>query len=253
MSKMFRPPTMLRSCVYPPAGRLCPRTFSTTTPSLSALFNLNGLAHSRESQYLSKERGLPRTEYSSTIQLIRSSEVDPFPNAPGASKHATLEVRRSSQSRGGRQAMVSTTAGVNEKAVRNYDGISHPAQKAIEELKVQLMAVLDENARLRAAALEHTRAEGSVSRGILRVLVFLVGSYGLIAFFWPAALPKYISKETDVEKIAESNAATVAQTVSDEEPIRLASDSDAVLLPKEELHGPQQNRKSRNPLSFLWA
>lgn len=63
-----------------------PRTFSTTTAARSVLFNLNGLAHSRESQYLSKERGLPRTEYSSNIHLIRSSEVDVLgPSVPGSS------------------------------------------------------------------------------------------------------------------------------------------------------------------------
>ncbi|CAN8105546.1 unnamed protein product [Discula destructiva] len=74
------------------------RLFSTTSPAYSALFNLPGLANSRESQYLSKETGIPRTEYSSNIHLIRSSEVDPFgPNAPGASKYATLNSRPTHQ------------------------------------------------------------------------------------------------------------------------------------------------------------
>lgn len=64
------------------------RPFSTTPPSRSVLFNLGGLAASREGQYLSKETGIPRTEYSSNIHLIRSSEVDPFAPAPGATKQA---------------------------------------------------------------------------------------------------------------------------------------------------------------------
>lgn len=64
------------------------RLFSTTPVSRSALFNLGGLAASRESQYLSKETGIPRTEYSANIHLIRSSEVDPFAPAPGATKQA---------------------------------------------------------------------------------------------------------------------------------------------------------------------
>lgn len=65
-----------------------PRRFSTTPPSRSVLFNLGGLAASRESQYLSRETGIPRTEYSANIHLIRASEVDPFAPAPGATKQA---------------------------------------------------------------------------------------------------------------------------------------------------------------------
>lgn len=83
---MMRPPTILRSRAI--SRRCFLRTFTTTTPLCSILFNLGGLASSRESQYLSREHGIPRTEYSSNIHLIRSSEVDPFAPAPGASKHA---------------------------------------------------------------------------------------------------------------------------------------------------------------------
>ena len=50
-----------------------------------SLFNLAARATSRESAYLSKERRIPHTEYSPTLQLIRSSEVDPFKGAPGSS------------------------------------------------------------------------------------------------------------------------------------------------------------------------
>ncbi|KAI4203070.1 MAG: hypothetical protein LQ350_002118 [Teloschistes chrysophthalmus] len=50
--------------------------FHTTPHPHSALFNLGGLSTSRESQYLSKERGIPRTEFSPHLELIRSSEVD---------------------------------------------------------------------------------------------------------------------------------------------------------------------------------
>lgn len=65
------------------------RLFSTTPVSQSALFNLGRLAVSRESQYLSKEHGIPRTEYSANAHLIRSSEVDPYAPAPGATREAT--------------------------------------------------------------------------------------------------------------------------------------------------------------------
>ncbi|KAJ4387245.1 hypothetical protein N0V93_007834 [Gnomoniopsis smithogilvyi] len=252
MPKMIRPPTMLRRRPFP--GSLSPRTFSTTTPSLSALFNLNGLAHSRESQYLSKERGIPRTEYSSNIHLIRSSEVDPFPNAPGASKHANPEGRHLPQRRGARQATVIASGKANETFSQNNDGVSYQAQNAIEELKIQLRAVLDENARLRAAAIENTTGtQGSISREMLRVLVFLVGSYGLVAFFWPAALPKYTSTEPDEKNIVESNAASLAQIEPAEASIKFSSDSEAVLVPRKHLHEPQRSRKSQNALSFLWA
>lgn len=262
--KMFRPPTLLRPRDPINTGRrLAPRTFSTTTPSLSALFNLNGLAHSRESQYLSKERGLPRTEYSSNIHLIRSSEVDPFPNAPGASKHpepnrrASSSSSSSSQKRGGRPAWILSADRANERLPRNADGISYLAQqKAIDELKIQLMALMDENARLRAAARQSkTPAPASISQQVFRVVVFLVGSYGLIAFFWPAALQKDMSREQDAKKDAESAAvASIVQVQpAAEEPIKSAIDSEAGLNPQEELPGQQRTRKSRNPLGFLWA
>ncbi|KAL8928740.1 MAG: hypothetical protein Q9208_001518 [Pyrenodesmia sp. 3 TL-2023] len=52
----------------------------------SPLFNLAGLSVSRESQYLSKERGIPRTEFHPHLELIRSSEVD-TQQAPGARKY----------------------------------------------------------------------------------------------------------------------------------------------------------------------
>ncbi|KAL8950595.1 MAG: hypothetical protein Q9222_003375 [Ikaeria aurantiellina] len=44
----------------------------------SPLLNLAGLSTSRECQFLSKERGIPRTEFSPHLELIKSSEVTPF-------------------------------------------------------------------------------------------------------------------------------------------------------------------------------
>ena len=46
--------------------------------SSGSLFNLSGLSHSRESGFLSKERGIPRTEFAPHLELIRLSEVEPF-------------------------------------------------------------------------------------------------------------------------------------------------------------------------------
>ncbi|KUI64205.1 hypothetical protein VM1G_11007 [Cytospora mali] len=59
------------------------RPLSTTrTLQSGSFFNLGGLGASREAQYLSREKGIPRTEYSSNTHLIRSSEVDPFASNP---------------------------------------------------------------------------------------------------------------------------------------------------------------------------
>ena len=57
-----------------------PRHLYTTPRLLSSgsLFNLSGLSTSRESGFLSKERGIPRTEFSPHLELIRLSEVEPF-------------------------------------------------------------------------------------------------------------------------------------------------------------------------------
>ena len=46
--------------------------------SSGSLFNISGLSHSRESGFLSKERGIPRTEFAPHLELIRLSEVEPF-------------------------------------------------------------------------------------------------------------------------------------------------------------------------------
>lgn len=59
--------------------------FHTSQRLSSSLFNLGSLSTSRESQYLSKERGIPRTEFSPHLELIRSSEVD-TQRAPGSRK-----------------------------------------------------------------------------------------------------------------------------------------------------------------------
>lgn len=259
MSKMFRSPVALRSRAT--AGRLSPRTFTTTTPSLSALFNLNGLAHSRESQYLSKESGIPRTEYSSNIHLIRSSEVDPFPNAPGASKHAkpASEGRRFSQKRTGHSATIIATDRHNETTIRDVHSVRYPTHKMIEELKLQVRAVMDENAQLRAALLRRrdrdnagTAASGSLVREISRVLFFLAGSYALVSYLWPMAVSKYASKEAD-EGVADLPAAVATQMEFKTEEVAPVNPSESVTAPQIKLHEPQPNQRGWNPISFLWA
>ena len=64
---------------YRATSRTFQRTFHSTPPLAgSPLLNLSGLSTSRESQYFSKERGIPRTRFSPHLELIESSEVSPF-------------------------------------------------------------------------------------------------------------------------------------------------------------------------------
>ncbi|KAI4225416.1 MAG: hypothetical protein L6R40_008364 [Gallowayella cf. fulva] len=88
-----------------------PRRTYHTTPSLAAgsLFNTGGLSHSREAQYFSKERGIPRTEFASHIALIDSSEVAPYATKPekkgnGQMIEGEAGKKESGHERGGREA-----------------------------------------------------------------------------------------------------------------------------------------------------
>ena len=67
--------------------------FHTSLPRPNnSLFNLGGLSTSRESQYLAKERRMPRTEFSPHLELIRSSEVDPH-GGPGSRGVSTISIQ----------------------------------------------------------------------------------------------------------------------------------------------------------------
>ncbi|KAL6716580.1 hypothetical protein ACLMJK_006147 [Lecanora helva] len=91
---MARPlAAVIRSCsieqTRTSSGHALFRAFhSTPCRSSGSILNLSGLSVSRESRFLSKERGLPRTEFSPHLELIRSSEVEPFmkKGASGASE-----------------------------------------------------------------------------------------------------------------------------------------------------------------------
>lgn len=73
-------------CALPAQSR---HDFHTSPTHLNnSLFNLGGLSTSRECQYFAKERGIPRTEFSPHLELIRSSEVDTF-GGPGSRKSST--------------------------------------------------------------------------------------------------------------------------------------------------------------------
>lgn len=62
------------------------RTFTSTTRILvNPLSNLSHFSAAKEAQFLSKEKRIPREEFHPYLQLIRSSEVDPYAPVPGAS------------------------------------------------------------------------------------------------------------------------------------------------------------------------
>lgn len=70
--------------LYPPC--LHHRTFTSTTRiSVNPLSNLSHFSAAKEAQFLSREKRIPREEFHPYLQLIRSSEVDPYAPVPGAS------------------------------------------------------------------------------------------------------------------------------------------------------------------------
>lgn len=63
---------------------------------VNPLLNLSQFSASKEAQYLSKEKKIPREEFYPYIELIRSSEVDPFAPAAGSSPTAVAALKRAS-------------------------------------------------------------------------------------------------------------------------------------------------------------
>lgn len=260
---MFRSATAFRSRATPGRRGLSPRAFSTTPPSLSSLFNLNGLANSRESQYLSKERGIPRTEYSSNIHLIRSSEVDPFPNAPGASKHAVSapEGQLLSTKQAGGSVNLLATDRQNESPRRAINGVVYPTNKTIEELRSQLRAVIAENEQLRKDMLQNSKRDnagtgflGTLSGELWRTFLLFAGLYALVSFYGPITIPPNASKEAKIDEgVTDLRAATATETEFKSEDVVPAISPESAVAPQVKLHDSQPSHKSWNPLSFLWA
>ena len=80
------------------------QAFHSTPPRLagSPLLNLSGLSISRESQHLSKEYRIPRTEFAPHLELIRTSEVEPF--AANTSTSQPNEIKHPPSDQGNREA-----------------------------------------------------------------------------------------------------------------------------------------------------
>lgn len=101
---------MTASIVY----RVTKRTIhSTSRPQASVLFALQALSNSRETQHLNKISKLNRVEHSPTLQLIKSSEVDPFPSAAAAAAAAAEADRQA--------ASASTAAFPKSKPTESID------------------------------------------------------------------------------------------------------------------------------------
>lgn len=159
-------------------GRLQFSTSHAVRSGGGPLFNLGGLGASREAQYLSKERGIPRTEYSANIHLIRSSEVDPFAPAPGSTRSAARRAAARAQAETHSQRAVAS--GVPNAGVAP-DPAAHGGLAA---LAAQLQAVRDELAQTKRA-LRGMQARGErsgtsmtshlLSTAILLTLIFFIG------------------------------------------------------------------------------
>lgn len=124
------------------------------------LFNLGGLGASREAQYLSKERGIPRTEYSANIHLIRSSEVDPFAPAPGSTRTASARAaaRAQAEAHSRSHSRLASSGGAPEARVAS----DFAAHGGLAALAAQLQAVRDELAETKRA-LRGVQARGESS------------------------------------------------------------------------------------------
>lgn len=175
-------------------GRLLFSTSQAVRGS-GAFFNLGGLGASREAQYLSKERGIPRTEYNSNIHLIRSSEVDPFAPAPGSTRTATARAAARGQAEA-RQAEAYSQMIASRRAESPYapdlfwgahirrENPAHGVREGASGLEAQLQALKDELAEtkraLRAvlqAKAGGGRSETSMTSHLLSTAIILTAVY----------------------------------------------------------------------------
>lgn len=175
-------------------GRLLFSTSQAVRGS-GAFFNLGGLGASREAQYLSKERGIPRTEYNSNIHLIRSSEVDPFAPAPGSTRTATARAAARAQAEAS-QAEAYSQMIASRRAQSPYapdfpwgaqirrENTAHGVREGASGLEAQLQVLKDELAEtkraLRAvlqAKAGGGRSETSMTSHLLSTAIILTAVY----------------------------------------------------------------------------
>lgn len=158
-------------------GRL---PFSTSHASRSgSFFNLGGLGASREAQYLSKERGIPRTEYSANIHLIRSSEVDPFAPAPGSTRSASARAARAAARAQAEAHSQPASAVSNVRAAPDpaaHGGLAAMAAQ-LQALRVELADTKRalRGMQARGESSGNSMASHLLSTAIILTLIFFIG------------------------------------------------------------------------------
>lgn len=222
---MFTPSSSIfsRGSGLPRARNSCGRLrFSTSSPARGGgpLFNLGGLGASREAQYLSKERGIPRTEYSANIHLIRSSEVDPFAPAPGSTRAAgraaaraeeaarAKDAARAERARG-RSHLASGAPSVGAPSFGVAPGL--PAHDSVSSLVAQLQALRDELAEtkrgLRRVQARGDRSGPSVASQLLSTAIIVA-----LIFF----IAKDVSERVSTGPSSPADGLVQAQTLAGE-------------------------------------
>ena len=142
---------------------------STPHRSSGSLFNLSGLSVSRESRFLSKERGIPRTEFSPHLELIRSSEVEPFTGK---------EERRSSP----------------QTSHQQHTADSHEHSRTVEYLIRELEKISETNAKAEACLkVWQARCQKREREASILAVVTLVSTVGL---FYTIGLGQSMQSQT---------------------------------------------------------
>ncbi|KAG8157372.1 hypothetical protein KVR01_012756 [Diaporthe batatas] len=150
-------------------------------------FNLGGLGASREAQYLSKERGIPRTEYNSNIHLIRSSEVDPFAPAPGSTRAAADKASAKAAAAEAarlRSRIASALAGRRGQFAPDHamEGVPGGVASLHDQLRVLKNELAEAKrdllvARWKAERASHEKPEPSMTSHLLSTVIIITAVY----------------------------------------------------------------------------
>jgi len=158
-------------------GPVHTRSFSVSSSSCSGspLFNLTGLANSRETQHFSRERRIPRTEFSPQLQLLRASEVDPFAPAPGASAGALARAKARSQSQ---TTLNDAATGQKMFVVGTMEAVQAEAEvRRLQETQLQVLG--EKISKLELRLLENKREN---ERGFFFLIILGVGGYLVLEY-----------------------------------------------------------------------
>ncbi len=191
---------------FPCGNQLAPlhQHFHTSPCIRSALFNLAGLSTSRESQYLSKERGIPRTEFSPHLELIRSSEVD-TQQAPGSRKASPAQPR--------------ATDNKQPPPLQVSVVVSRAEYAALKERVGKLQRKLESSirARRRLATLYDARKKSSFGRS--EIICFIALLAVTEAFIEAQVIPKvkraWAARSIEKESAQEGEAAVITEAISE--------------------------------------